>query len=104
MRRSRSNVSRGSFQNANVGYWVSGDRNGHGLARAVVANWSSAHPGDYRLEGDARRRIVTARSPQERLEQSVACATTLPGAGATTFSTSARTTPSDAADSGGRLD
>jgi ribosomal-protein-alanine N-acetyltransferase len=33
---SLSNVVRGSFQSANVGYWVDRDRNGRGLATAAV--------------------------------------------------------------------
>lgn len=32
-----NNIIRGAFQNASVGYWVSQDRAGHGLASAAVA-------------------------------------------------------------------
>jgi ribosomal-protein-alanine N-acetyltransferase len=48
-----SNIVRGPFQNASIGYWVSEDLNGRGIATAavgLVAGWAFGPGGFHRLE------------------------------------------------------
>lgn len=48
-----SNVIRGPFQNASIGYWVSQELNGRGIATAavgLVAGWAFGPGGLHRLE------------------------------------------------------
>lgn len=64
-----SNVVLGPFRSANVGYWVSGDRNGRGLAtRAVgeVAEHAFGELGLHRLEAAT---LVDNRASQRVLEK-----------------------------------
>jgi [ribosomal protein S5]-alanine N-acetyltransferase len=44
-----SDIIRGAFQSAHLGYWVSHDRNGQGIATAAVAATTMLAFGDYGL-------------------------------------------------------
>ncbi len=101
---SLSHVARGSFQSANVGYWVTSTRNGRGLAtRAVgeLAEHAFAALDLHRLEAGtlvdnlASQRVLH----EERLRNgsgSRATTCTSPAPGGTTSSSSARGTAGDA--------
>jgi [ribosomal protein S5]-alanine N-acetyltransferase len=73
-----SNVSLGPFLSANVGYWVSADRNGRGLASRAVGELSEHAFGElglHRLEAGTLvgQRRLTARAREERLRADRPC-------------------------------
>jgi ribosomal-protein-alanine N-acetyltransferase len=64
-----SNVARGPFQNANVGYWVDGSRNGKGIATRAVALAVEHAFGELGLHRVQAGTLVDNRASQRVLEK-----------------------------------
>lgn len=64
-----NSVIRGAFQSASVGYWVSAERTGEGIATAAVACMVEAAFGElglHRLQGETLAHNVASRRVLER--------------------------------------
>lgn len=64
-----SGIIRGAFQSANLGYWVSADRNGRGLATAAVAEVIDLAFGELRLHRIQAGTLLHNSASQRVLEK-----------------------------------